>query len=222
MDAYEKVKRLITDSPALAFYNPSLPAVVSADARSYGIGAALYQDVAGELKPITDSIRCGKENMHRSKRSAWQVCGPARSSIDIESFNLITDHKPLDPLITFCNTQVLNRSPLRCQRLLMRLRRFDVTARHVPGKQLVVPDTLSRSTLGECDSNTEADVNAYVARVTDTKTLTDKKLDEIHAGTDADAVLQEVTKLTKSGWPDREDAMYPELKPYFAIRIIRT
>ena len=100
----------------------------------------------------------------------------------------------------------------------MRLRRFNVTARHVPGKQLVVPDTLSRSPLGECDSSTEADVNAYVASVTDTKPLTDKKLEEIRAGTDADAVLPEVMKLTKSGRPDREGAMYPELKPYFASR----
>ena len=97
----------------------------------------------------------------------------------------------------------------------MRLRRFNVTARHLPGKQLVVPDTLSRSPLGECNSSTKADVNAYVASVTDTRPLTDKKLEEIRAGTDADVVLPEVIKLTKSEWPDREGAIYPELKPYF-------
>ena len=52
------------------------------------------------------------------------------------------------------------------------------------------PDTLSRSPLGECDSSTEADVNAYVTSVTDTKPLT---------STNMDAVLPEVMKLTKSG-----------------------
>ena len=49
-------------------------------------------------------------------------------------------------------------------------------------KKQVVQDTLSRSPLGECDSSTEADVNAYVASVTETKPLTDKKLEEIRDG----------------------------------------
>ena len=222
IDAYEKVKGLITDAPALAFYNPSRPTVVSADASSYGIGAALYQDVAGELKPIAFASRtlsdAEKKYAQIEKEclaGVWACEEFDRYLTGIESFMLITDHKPLVPLI---NTQDLNRCPLRCQRLLMHLRRFNVTARHVPGKQPVVPDTLSRSPLGECDSSTETDVNAYVASVTDTKPLTDKKLEEIRAGTSADAVLPEVMKLTKSGWPDREGAMYPELKPYFASR----
>ena len=55
MDTYEKVKRLITDASALAFYNPSRPTVVSADASSYDIRAAQYKDVAGELKQNRES-----------------------------------------------------------------------------------------------------------------------------------------------------------------------
>ena len=56
-------------------------------------------------------------------------------------FVLQMDHKPLIPLI---NTKSLADTPVRCQRLLMRLARFSPKAQCVPGKYMVVADALSR------------------------------------------------------------------------------
>ena len=47
-------------------------------------------------------------------------------------------------LVPLVNQQASYRSTLRCQRMLMRLMRFRVTATYVPGKNMVVADTLSR------------------------------------------------------------------------------
>ncbi len=82
--------------------------------------------------------------------------------VGMERFQLITHHKPLVPLI---NSKDLDAVPVRCQRLLMRLMRFNARAEYAPGKTLVIADALSRSPVLDRDSNTETDV-VYVNAVT--------------------------------------------------------
>lgn len=43
MSAFEKTKKLLTNSPVLALFNPNLETTLSADASSHGLGAVLLQ-----------------------------------------------------------------------------------------------------------------------------------------------------------------------------------
>lgn len=87
----------------------------------------------------------------------------ARYVQGMDCFQLQTDHKPLVPLI---NTYDLDKVPPRCQRLLMRQLRFNVVAKHVLGKHLIVADALSRSPLTDIsDQHTDQEVQVYVESV---------------------------------------------------------
>ena len=68
--------------------------------------------------------------------------------------------------IAAIDSQDLDIAVIRCQRLLVRLMRFSITAKFVPWKDLVVADALSRTRHDNMDTlSTETDVRVLVEAV---------------------------------------------------------
>jgi transposase InsO family protein len=222
--AFQCIKELLTTPPTLAFYDVNKPTAVSADASSYGIGGVLMQLHSEGWKPVAYCSRrlSGAETRYAQIEkeclaSVWTCERFGKYLHGLEGFRLITDHKPLVPLM---NSKDLDTVPIRCQRLLMRLMRFNPTAEYAPGKTLVTADALSRSPVGDAQDggDTNVDVECYVASIINNMPATERRMDSIRAATVVDDTLQAVTRYIQSGWPDHVGKTHPTVREFFPMR----
>ena len=123
--AFDNVKSAIAKTHFLAYYYPALPTVVSPDALSLGLGAMILQQSDLGHRPVAFASRTLTSAEHRHAQigkeclaSVWACEKFSRYIVGLDSFKLLTDHKPLVLLMT---TKDLDQAPVCCQRLLMRL-----------------------------------------------------------------------------------------------------
>ncbi|XP_033991872.1 uncharacterized protein K02A2.6-like [Trematomus bernacchii] len=222
--AFENIKKMLTTAPVLVFYDVAKATAVSADASSYGLGGVLLQLHEEEWKPVAYCSRRLTEAETRYAQiekeclaSVWACEKFDKYLCGLDQFRLETDHKPLVPLI---NKQSLDNVPLRCQRLLMRLMRYKPLAEHVPGKTLVVADTLSRSPLTHTkeETDTQEDVACYVATVIQGIPASPTRMENIRKETAADSELQAVIKLIRAGWPEYSSNVPLNIRDYTKVK----
>ena len=119
-------------------------------------------------------------------------------------FHIETDHKPLVPLFS---TKNLEELPLRVQRFRLRMMRYSFTITHVPGKELVIADTLSRAPLSNPTSTESAlqeEADAFVNFVLNHLPATENRLEEIKRLQESDEACQAIVEFCHSGWPERK------------------
>lgn len=221
-EAFNETKQLIASTPVLSYYDVNRPIVVSADASSYGLGGVLLQPHDEIFKPVafcsrtlTDSEKRYAQIEKECLASVWACEKFHRYICGHSQVTLITDHKPLVPLI---NSKDLDEVPLRCQRLLMRLMKYDVKAEHTPGKNMHVSDALSRSPIQKSDTSTEEDVELYVRAVESTWPASEGKKQDIRKVANEDPVLRSAIVYTLTGWPKYEKDVPDSLKSLYAHR----
>ena len=219
--AFDKVKEKMCNAATLHYYQPDRETVVSADASSYGLGGVLLQRHSEGLVPIaycsrtlTSAERRYAQIEKECLASVWACEKYQKYLIGLPEFELRTDHKPLVPLMM---SKDLDQGPIRCQRLLIRLMRFNPRVVHVPGKDLVIADTLSRSPIAHTaeDEMMVEEVEEYLQSAAACLPTSTTQLEVIKAETARDTVLQQVAKYITEGWP--ESVSFP-MKPYLQVR----
>ena len=208
-EAFNLIKEKISTATALAFYNPRKEIMVSADSSSYGLGAVLMQKEDDQLLPIAFASRTltdtekGYAQIEKETLASVYACEKfEKYLIGLDSFELQTDHKPLVPLM---KTKDLDKTPARCQRLLMRLMRFNPVAVHVPGKDLVIADALSRHPQNHTtdEMELEENVQAYVDAIVESWPTSTPRLQTLRHETARDPELQKVSHYVMTGWPSK-------------------
>ncbi len=147
-----KIKTAVTKMLPLMMIRPGEQMILGCDASSYGLGACLTQlNEEKEERPVFFASRMMTDAEIKWAQIDKELLAIAWALERLDNFvygqkiRVRTDHKPLLGLI---KKPMANMST-RQQRLVARLLRYDFELEFIPGKELVVPDFLSRATTKE-------------------------------------------------------------------------
>ena len=91
---------------------------------------------------------------------------------------------------------------------------------HVPGKDLIIADALSRAPISSnnpSDQSLLAEVASMVAAITNSLPASDQRLAEICTHQAEDDTCRRIITYCKNGWPDKH-RLPDSLKPYWSYR----
>jgi len=209
--SFQLIKELLTSDPAvLALYDPQRKTRVSADASAYGLGAVLEQQQDDmSWRPVVYQSRsmtsCEQRyaQIEKEALSVTWACERLSSYLIGKKFEILTDHKPL---VSLLGSKDLDTLPPRIQRFRMRLMRFHYSIQHIPGKDHVIADALSRSPVMKADptdENLHKVSQEFVDLVLESLPSSDEQLRRIELHQQEDEICKSLIEYCKNGWPEK-------------------
>ena len=128
-------------------------------------------------------------------------------------FILQTDQKPL---VSIFRKHMIDVSP-RIQRITIWAWQYEFEPQHIPGRNNVISDALSRVTPLEFqDSNAEKDILAV--NFLEYSSIEERERDEVLQETSKDKELQSLKHYISTGWPTKRSQVPVFLYPYWNFR----
>ena len=219
------LRNILGTEPVLQFFDPNSDIRVSSDASKDGLGAVLLQrkrvDDSDKWQPVAYASRTLSSSEARYAQIEKELLGIVFACERFHQYiygataQVETDHKPLVSIFQ----KALNDCPLRIQRLLMRLQRYDLAVSYTPGKYLVAADALSRAPEKMTwQSSTMEQVPLYVNMVVQSLPVTDQRLTQIRQATIQDPSMDTLKTVILGGWPQAKQNCRKEVCPYWNVR----
>lgn len=208
--AFETIKEQICKSTTLSYFQPSKPTVIQVDASQNSLGAALVQDgrpIAFASKSLTPTEK-RYANIERELLAC--VFGAERFHTYLygSKFTIESDHRPLDMI----SKKPLTAAPPRLQRMLLRLQKYDYEIVYRPGREMILPDSISRLQKHETDK--EIDLKLAVCFVQ----FSTQKLNELREATVKDEHLNSLMTYINKGFPEKGRDLPYQIRNFWSFR----
>ena len=116
----------------------------------------------------------------------------------------------------------LHQVSLRMQMMLLKLLKYNLTVKYIPGSRLYIADTLSRAytrdTSEEALQSQLQEGEYPIHTVTQHLPATPERVSELHEATADDPILQRLRPLVSNEWPVHRSSLAPELSTYWPLR----
>lgn len=207
--SFDKLKKLLTSTPVLSYYDVNKDVVLSVDASSKAFGAVLLQD-NHPVAYATKAMSKAQMNYPQIEKEASAIrfaCKKFHEYIYGKNLIIETDHKPLEVIFK----KLLQEAPARLQRIMFDVLQYSPKIIYKKGTQIPIADALSR----DCENSDNVDelddveVNLVLA-------ASEEFLDKLRRETDLDEDLKLLKKYIQSGFPEEKD-IKKELKHYSSV-----
>lgn len=215
-EAFCRLKDNIAKAPVLKYYNPKEELTLQCDASEMGLGAALTQK--GE------PVAFGSRAVSQTERGYAQIEKECLAIVfGIEKFHQYTygrkvtvqnDHKPLENIVK----KPLLSAPKRLQRMLVKLQIYDIDVTYVPGRDMLLADTLSRAYLPESSSTGSVEAGIETVNMLDYLPISEERLNTILSATQEDKALQTLSNTTQKGWPQNKKDTPRDIMHYYLFQ----
>ena len=215
--AFEQIKRALTSTPVLAYFDATKPHVIQTDASEKGLGGVLLQE-GRPVMYISRSLTPTEANYSNIERELLSlVFGMERLHNFVYGGETLvqTDHKPLESIFkkTVCET-----TP-RLQRLMLRLHRYDIRVEYLKGKENVIADALSRvSPLPPSKVDMEHTDLVAINHLQKMQEVGVDTFENLRRLTTLDPGLQQMKVYVMQGWPETIQACNAAVKPYWTFK----
>ena len=197
-EAFHRVKAALISPPVLAPFDSAMPVILQTDSPCLnGIRYALLQDHGNGRLPLvqrgsrflTDVETCYATIELELLAVVWAMSKCRLYLSGLQNFSLITDHRPLILILNHYSLDAVENP--RLQRLKEKISPYLYTAVWCDGKQLSIPDALSRAPVGQPTPDNEiscADAAAHLRTIVSINAVVSE---ENSSSQDADRTLQE-------------------------------
>lgn len=235
--SFEEVKKALLNPPILAYYDPRLPVVVQTDAAKLkGLGYACMQ----KHDKVWKLVDCGSRFLTETESRyatielemlaiVWSIKKCRRMLAGREHFEVLTDHKPLIPIVNSKGISDIENP--RLQRLKENLVPYKFTLSWVKGSDHTIPDALSRSPTEKAtqeDEIAEQELEEHIHAVVTTNIMAvneeregqyqDSLLEEVFRHSEDDEEYKLLKKTIIEGFPEDIKELPESIRPYAKVK----